>query len=281
MKVVFITGASSGIGFDAARLLAREGNKVYAAARRVELMEPLKDDGVVPMRMDVTDPESVETAVSTVLEAEGRIDVLVNNAGFGYFGAIETVPIEDARNQLDVNLFGLADLCRRVLPSMRENGGGRIVNVSSIAGKAVLYFGGWYHVSKYAVEAFSDALRIEMKPFGVDVVLIEPGGIHTAWGTIAADHLEESSAGTAYSVPAGVEAGVLRKAYTSSILPGPEVVAKAIVKAVSAGHPRTRYRIGLGSSSMLFLHTILPDRWWDSIARLAASPTVLRLASRL
>ena len=137
-QVILITGASSGIGFDAAEALAKQGHRVYAAARRVERMEPLKALGVVPLRMDVTDEASMEEGVRMVLEAEGRIDALVNNAGYGYFGAIENVPLEDARRQLEVNVFGLARLCQLVLPSMREQGSGRIVNISSVAGKAVL-----------------------------------------------------------------------------------------------------------------------------------------------
>ena len=148
-KVILVTGASSGIGFDAAQALARQGHRVYAAARRVERMEPLKEDGVVPVRLDVTDEASMEACVRTILEKEGRIDALVNNAGYGYFGAIENVPLEEARRQVEVNVFDLARLCQLVLPSMREQGSGRIVNISSIAGKAVIYFGGWYHVSKY------------------------------------------------------------------------------------------------------------------------------------
>ena len=149
MKVILVTGASSGIGFDAAEALARQGHRVYAAARRVERMEPLKAFGVVPLRMDVTDEASMEAGVKTILETEGRIDALVNNAGYGYFGAIENVPLEEARRQLEVNVFGLARLCQLVIPSMREQGSGRIVNISSVAGKTVLYFGGWYHVSKF------------------------------------------------------------------------------------------------------------------------------------
>ena len=192
-KVVLITGASSGIGFDAAQTLARQGHKVYAAARRVELMEPLKREGVKVLRMDVTERQSMEEGVKAVLDMEGRIDVLVNNAGYGYFGAVENVTMEEARRQVEVNVFGLAALCKLVLPVMRNQGGGRIINTSSIAGKMVLPFGAWYHVTKYSVEALSDALRMEMKPFGVDVVMIEPGGIKTDWGIIAAKHLAESS----------------------------------------------------------------------------------------
>ena len=266
-KVILITGASSGIGFDAAASLARQGHRVYAAARRVERMEPLKALGVVPLRMDVTDEASMEAGVRTVLEAEGRIDVLVNNAGYGYFGAIENVSMEEARRQQEVNVFGLARLCQLVLPSMREQGSGRIVNTASVAGKTVLYFGGWYHVSKYSVEALSDALRMELKPFGIDVSMIEPGGIRTDWGIIAADHLAESSKGTPYEAEGLREAETMRKAYSMRLLSKPSVVARAISKAVNSRRPRARYRVGFGAHTLVFLHTILPARWWDALFR--------------
>ena len=267
-KVILITGASSGIGFDAAASLARQGHRVYAAARRVERMEPLKALGVVPLRMDVTDEASMEAGVRTVLEAEGRIDVLVNNAGYGYFGAIENVPMEEARRQQEVNVFGLARLCQLVLPSMREQGSGRIVNTASVAGKTVLYFGGWYHVSKYSVEALSDALRMELKPFGIDVSMIEPGGIQTDWGIIAADHLAESSKGTPYEAEGLREAETMRKAYSMRLLSKPSVVARAISKAVNSRRPRARYRVGFGAHTLVFLHALLPARWWDALFRL-------------
>ena len=266
-KVILITGASSGIGFDAARTLARQGHRVYAAARRVERMEPLREDGVVPVRMDVTDEESMQACVRTILEKEGRIDVLVNNAGYGYFGAIENVTLEEARKQLEVNVFGLARMCQLVLPSMREQGSGRIINTSSIAGKAVVYFGGWYHVSKYSVEALSDALRMEVKPFGIDVSIIEPGGIKTDWGLIAADHLAESSKGTPYEKEGIRESETMRKGYSISLLSNPSVVTRAISRAVNSRHPRARYRIGFGARTLVFLHAILPTRWWDAMMR--------------
>ena len=267
-KVILVTGASSGIGFDAAVALAKQGHRVYAAARRVERMEPLKAFGVVPLRMDVTDDASMEAGVRTVLEAEGRIDALVNNAGYGYFGAIENVPLEEARRQLEVNVFGLARLCQLVIPCMREQGSGRIVNISSVAGKAVLYFGGWYHVSKFSVEALSDALRMELKPFGIDVSMIEPGGIKTNWGIIAADHLAESSKDTPYEAEGLRESETMRKAYSMRLLSNPSVVTCAISKAVNNRHPRARYRVGFGAHTLVFLHTILPARWWDALFRL-------------
>lgn len=266
-KVILLTGASSGIGYDAAIMLAEQGHKVYAAARRVEKMEPLREKGIIPIYMDVTDETSMDEGVNAVMDAEGRIDVLVNNAGYGYFGAVENVPMEDARRQVEVNVFGLAHLCQKVLPIMRKQGSGRIVNTSSVAGRSVLYYGGWYHVTKYSVEALSDALRMEMKPFGIDVVMIEPGAIKTDWGPIAADHLAESSKGTAYEETALKEAKAIQWLYNSNYLSKPSVVAKAIKKAVNRRHPRARYRIGAFSGTLVFLHWLLPAKWWDAIIR--------------
>lgn len=266
-QVILITGASSGIGFDAARMLAQQGHKVYAAARRTELMEPLREYGVDILKMDVTDEASMQQGVSHVLDAEGRIDVLINNAGYGYFGSIENVAMEEARRQLEVNVFGLARLCQMVLPTMREQGRGRIINTASVAGKAVLYFGGWYNVSKFSVEAFSDALRMEMKPFGIDVVMIEPGGIKTEWGIIAARHLTESSRGTAYEEAALREADTLDKVYHMNLLSKPVVVAKAICRAVNRRRPKARYRVGFAANTIVLSHALLPARWWDALMR--------------
>lgn len=267
-KVILITGASSGIGYDTATRLAKQGHKVYGAARRIDKMQPLKELGVTPIKMDVTDDASMIAGVNTVMEAEGRIDVLVNNAGYGYFGAIENVSMEEARKQLEVNVFGLARLTQLVIPHMRQQGSGRIVNLASIAGKLALYFGGWYHVSKFAVEGFSDALRMEQKPFGIDVVIIEPGGIRTEWGVIAADHLAESSKGTVYEQAALNEANAMKYTYTrAKLLSNPSVIAKAICKGVNKRHPKARYRTGMGSHSLVFLHWLLPSKWWDGLMR--------------
>ena len=274
---ILVTGASSGIGFETAKELAQLGHTVYAGARRVALMEPLREFGVTPVELDVTSEESIVEC----LEAVGPVDVLVNNAGYGYFGPIETVSLEEARRQLEVNLFGLAALTKAVLPGMRSRGFGRIVNIGSVAGKAAMSFGGWYNVSKFAVEAFSDALRIEMKPFGVSVVLIEPGTIKTAWGDIAADHLAECVAGTAYEEAGLRQAGVMHKGYTLKALSAPSVVTRAIVRAVTARRPRTRYRPGLGASSIVFWHAVLPSRWWDALVRQLSSPGLSRFAAKL
>ena len=266
-KVILITGGSSGIGYEAAQRLARMGHKVYAAARRTALMEPLVADGVTPLALDVTDDASRHMCVDTVLQREGRIDVLVNNAGYGYFGAVECVPLEDARRQMEVNVFGLAEMTRLVLPSMRSQHSGRIVNVASIAGRAVFPFGGWYHVSKYSVEAISDALRIELKPFGIDVAIIEPGCIKTDWGIIAADHLDECSRGTAYEPTALREAAAMRWAYQCNYMSNPSIIARAIVRASTSRSPRTRYRLGRFAFTTTVMHALLPARWWDAMVR--------------
>ncbi len=268
-KVILITGGSSGIGYEAASMLAAKGHKVYAAARRTEKIEPLKELGVKALPLDVTDPASAEACVHAVLEAEGRLDVLVNNAGYGYFGPLECVPMEEARRQLDTNVFGLVQMCRLVIPQMRLQGSGRIINISSLAGQACFLYGGWYHVSKYSVEALSDTMRIDLRKFGIDVVKIEPGGIRTAWGHIAADHLEECTRGSVYEDSALNEARLFHYGYDSKFLAPPSSAARTIVKAACSRRPRVRYRPGAGASSLLFLHKILPARWWDSIMRLA------------
>ena len=279
-KIILITGASSGIGRDAALKLAGQGHRVYAAARRTDKLDELREEfaertekasgkckpgSILPLALDITDEASIEAAVETIIQKEGHIDVLVNNAGFGYFGPIETVPIEEARKQLDVNIFGLASLTKKVLPFMRQNGGGRIINISSIAGRITVPFGGWYNISKYAVEAFSDALRMEVKPYGIKVSIIEPGGIKTAWGGIAADHLEESAAGSVYEERAGRFARTIRKGYGGNLLSPASRIANAISRATNARRPKLRYRTGTGAHSGVFFHAILPARWWDAI----------------
>ena len=266
-KVILITGASSGIGYNAALILAEQGHRVYGAARRVELLEQLREYGVTPVRMDVTDDASMVDGVNAIIDAEGRIDVLINNAGYGYMGAIENVTIAEAKRQLEVNVFGLARLTQLVLPHMRAQKSGRIINTSSVAGKAVIPFGGWYNVSKYSLEALSDALRIEVKPFGIKVCLIEPGGIKTDWGIIAADNLSVSSKDTAYEDAGLKMARLLKIGYTSNFLSNPIRVAKAIARAANSRCPKVRYRLGAGSGLIVILHALLPARWWDALMR--------------
>ncbi len=266
--VVLLTGASSGIGYDVAPLLVRYGYTVYGAARRVEKIEELASEGVKALSMDVTDEASMEAAVQQIIDAEGRIDVLINNAGYGSYGAIEDVPIDEARRQFEVNLFGLARLTQLVLPHMRARGRGRILNISSMAGRITMPLGAWYHATKYALEAFSDALRMEVEEFGIDVVIIEPGGIKTPWGLIAADYLEESSRNGVYAAQAQHVAANMRKLYSpSSSLSEPKVISRTILRALEARRPKTRYLVGFGAKPSVFLHTVLPDRLFDKVAR--------------
>src|SRR6516164_3306739 len=180
-KVALVTGASSGIGEATARQLAAAGFTVYAAARRTERMQQLTEAGIRPIAMDVTDDASMQTGVKTILNEQGRIDALVNNAGYGSYGALEDVPMSEARAQMEVNVFGAARLIQLVLPQMRQQRSGTIVNITSMGGKIYTPLGAWYHATKHALEALSDCLRMELKPFGINVVVIEPGGIRTEW----------------------------------------------------------------------------------------------------
>ena len=269
-KVILLTGASSGIGYQTAESLAKEGHVVYGAARRIEKMETLKQFGVKPMYLDVTYEESIKSAIDTIIGNEGRIDVLINNAGYGSYGAIEDVEISEAKMQFEVNLFGLARLVQLVLPHMRKQKSGRIINVSSMGGRLTTYFGAWYHATKYALEAFSDALRMEVSDFGIDVSLIEPGGIKTDWGIIAADKLANSAKGGAYEKEASKTAEGMKKQYSGNMLSNPIVITKAISKAVNSNRPKARYLIGFMAKPLVFLHTILPARVFDKIMKSAS-----------
>jgi NAD(P)-dependent dehydrogenase (short-subunit alcohol dehydrogenase family) len=274
-KTALITGASSGIGEAAALQLAELGYTVYAGARRVERMSDLADRGIRTRAVDVTDDASMVALVEAVLGETGRVDVLVNNAGYGLYGALEDVPIEEARRQFDVNLFGLARLTQLVLPQMRAQRDGYIVNVSSMGGKIWEPLGSWYHASKFAVEGLSDSLRVEVAEFGIKVVIIQPGPIRSEWSGIAADQLEVTSASTPYTRQAKMVGAGLRAVDHMRLASGPEVVAEAIAKAVQSLKPRTRYIVGSGARPMLLAERILPDRGFDKFIQLG-----YRLASR-
>lgn len=264
-KVVLVTGASSGIGKYTAMELHNKGYIVYGAARRTEKLNELEVKGINTISLDVTIEESVVNCVNTILEKEGNIDILVNNAGYGSYGAIEDVPIEEARHQFEVNIFGLARLTQLVLPKMRENKYGKIVNISSIGGKIYSPFGGWYHATKHALEGFSDCLRLETKTFGIDVVIIEPGGIATEWGDISAENLIKTSGSNAYAEAANKTAKGMKEMYSSKKLTKPSVIAKVILKAVRARHPKTRYAAGYMAGLSLFGRRWLTDKMFDRI----------------
>jgi len=264
-KVVLITGASSGIGKETAKVLHENGFIVYGAARRLERMDELKTLGIKVIAMDVTNDESMVAGVDTILKKEGRIDVLVNNAGYGSYGSVEDVPLDEARRQFEVNIFGLARLCQLVLPSMRNNKHGKIVNISSMGGKIYTPLGAWYHGTKHALEGFSDCLRVETKQFGVDVIIIEPGGIKTEWGDIAIDNMMKTSGTTAYGSFAEKVARMFNASYEAKGVSEPIVIAKTILKAITAKKPKTRYAAGYMAKPYLFLRKILPDKVFDAI----------------
>jgi short-subunit dehydrogenase len=265
-KVALVTGASSGIGYEAAIQLHDKGFIVYGAARRMDLLETLVAKGINIVSLDVTKDDSMQACIESIISKEGRIDVLVNNAGYGSFGAVEDVSMEEARRQMDVNVFGLARMSQLVLPHMRKQKTGRIINITSIGGKVHSPFGGWYHATKFAVEGLSDCMRMELNDKGIKVILVEPGGIKTEWGAIAADNLLKSSKDGAYSELATQVAESTKKTYTSGkFLSSPSLIAKTIVKASTKKNPKTRYLVGAGAKPALFLRRILTDKAYDRV----------------
>lgn len=263
MKTILITGASSGIGAATGSRLLEEGHTVYGAARRVERMRELEERGGTALSMDITVEEEVRAAVERVATEAGGVDVLVNNAGFGLYGAMEDTPLEEARYQFEVNLFGLARLTQLVLPGMRERGSGTIVNVSSMGGKIYTPLGAWYHATKHALEGWSDCLRLELAPFGVDVVLIQPGIIETEFDDVMVEPMLERSGDSAYGELARDVADSTRDVYEPGSGSPPAAVAETIAKAVKARRPRTRYPVGKLARPLMLARKWLPDRVFD------------------
>jgi len=264
-KIALITGASSGMGKSTAKILQSQGYKVYGAARRLEEMNDLKDKGISIVSLDLTKDESIVNCVNTILDKEGKIDILINNAGYGSYGAVEDVSIEEAKRQFEVNMFGLARITQLVLPKMRENQFGRIVNISSMGGKIYTPLGAWYHATKHAVEGWSDCLRLEVKPFGIDVVVVEPGGIKTPWGTIAADNLRKTSGKGAYSTFANNVADGMEKTYTNNSLTDVDVLGNVIAKATTVKKPKTRYVKGYMAKPAIAIRKWFGDRAFDKM----------------
>jgi NAD(P)-dependent dehydrogenase (short-subunit alcohol dehydrogenase family) len=267
-KAVLITGCSTGIGRATAERLADRGWTVYATARRPESIEDLRGKGCKTLALDVTDEQSMEAAVREVEAAEGAVGVLVNNAGYSQSGAVESVKLADVRAQFETNVFGLVRMCQLVLPGMRRQRWGKIVNVSSMGGKLTFPGGGVYHGTKHAVEALSDALRFEVRGFGVDVIVIEPGLIKTQFGDAAVSKIESgTTADGPYAEFNAAVAEATAGAYEGPIAKlggGPEVVARKIEKAISRRRPKTRYPVTPSARMILGLHTVLPDRGWDA-----------------
>jgi len=262
-KVALVTGASSGIGKETAKLLVQNGFVVYGAARRTEKMKDLEESGVKLIAMDVTNDDSMVKGVNDILKNEERIDVLVNNAGYGSYGSLEDVPISEAKYQFEVNIFGLARLTQLVLPTMRKQHSGRIINISSIGGSIGEPHGTWYHATKFAVEGLSDSLRMELKQFGIDVVVIKPGAIITEWNKIARENLLKVSGNTDYKILAAKHVKIFEAADKKGSLP--IVVAKTIVKSAMANKPKTRYATGGGAKIILLLRSVLSDRMFDRL----------------
>jgi NAD(P)-dependent dehydrogenase (short-subunit alcohol dehydrogenase family) len=269
-KAVLITGCSSGIGHATAELLAREGWTVYATARRPETLTDLERAGCRTLALDVTDEASMRAAVDVVVQAEGAVGVLVNNAGYSQSGAVESVQLDQVRRQFETNVFGLIGMCQLVLPGMRDQHWGRIVNLSSMGGRLTFPGGGLYHASKYAVESISDALRFEVRGFGVEVIVIEPGLIVTNFGETAAGSVGSAPGGGPYE---DFNRGVARA--TEQVYKGPlaklggqpDVVAKTIAGALKADRPKTRYPVTASARVMMGQRKLLPDRLWDLLMR--------------
>jgi NAD(P)-dependent dehydrogenase (short-subunit alcohol dehydrogenase family) len=265
-KVALVTGASSGMGKETAKRLLQEGLVVYVAARRLDQMEDLRSLGAVPLKMDITVEEDVVAAITQIQSAHGGLDVLVNNAGFGMYGSMEESTIEDARYQFEVNLFGMARLTQLALPAMRKKGAGTIINISSMGGKIYTPLGSWYHATKHAVEGWSDCLRIELAPFGIQVVIIEPGAIATEWGNVLLEPMLKRSGHGPYQALAQAMAKAMRSSYAKagSASP-PSVVADAILQAVRARRPKTRYVMGKLAKPLMFVRKYFGDRFFDML----------------
>jgi short-subunit dehydrogenase len=262
-QVALITGASSGIGKETARLLHDDDFEVYAAARRLEKMEDIRGLGVRTLRMDISDDVSMVSGVNSILSQEGRIDVLVNNAGYGSLGSLEDTPMTEAKYQFEVNLFGMARLCQLVIPTMRGQGSGKIINVTSIGGKITEPHACWYHASKFAAEGLSDCLRMELKQFGIDVIVIEPGSTKTEWSAIARENLANTSGTTIYRDLVLKHLRILEVAERFSSKPS--LIAKVILKAVHARNPRPRYAAGRGALILLGIRKTISDSIYDRL----------------
>jgi NAD(P)-dependent dehydrogenase (short-subunit alcohol dehydrogenase family) len=264
-RPVLITGCSTGIGRATAERLADDGWNVHATARKLEAIEELGKRGCKLNELDVTDERSMEKAVAEV-EKDGPIGALVNNAGYSQSGAIETIPMDSVRRQFETNVFGLMRMCQLVLPGMRGASSGRIVNLSSMGGKLTFPGGGVYHATKHAVEALSDALRFEVKGFGIEVVVIEPGLIVTEFGETAAGSLGEVDEHGPYAEFNMEVAKATADAYTGGMArfgAGPEAVAKTISKAITTRRPSTRYKVTPSARVVMGMRGVMTDRMWD------------------
>jgi NADP-dependent 3-hydroxy acid dehydrogenase YdfG len=269
-RAVLITGCSSGIGEATAAHLAENGWTVYATARRPETLSGLEAKGCKPLALDVTDEASRQAAVDAVVEAEGAVGVLINNAGWSQSGAVESVPDERVRAQFETNVFGPLALTRLVLPGMRAQGWGKVVNISSMGGEFTFPGGGLYHATKYAIEALSDAMRFEVKNFGIDVIIIQPGLITSGFSEVTAREIGAGATAdgpyTDFNKAVGdASLGVYKKGPLSRIAGPPSTVAEAIGKALAAKRPKARYKVTPSARVLMGLNSVLPDAGWDKV----------------
>jgi len=264
-KTALVTGASSGMGKSIAKRLLQDGFQVYAAARSVDKMQDLAKLGAQPLRMDVSKDEEIVAGVEAILNQTGGVDVLVNNAGFGLYGPIEEIGIDEARYQFEVNVFGAARLTQLLLPAMRAKRAGTIVNVTSMGGKIYSVLGGWYHATKHALEGWSDCLRIEVAEFGIKVVIVEPGVIETGFGDAATDSIVKRSANGPYGRLVRMVAKSLKSTYGQGTGTSPDVIANVVSGAVADRNPRTRYAAGKFAKMLIRMRIWLGDRMFDRI----------------
>lgn len=270
-KVILVTGAASGIGKATVLKFLAEGHIVYATGRNIEDLKKLELAGARVLYIDVTDDETMSQGVKHILDKESRIDILVNNAGYGLYGSVEDVDMDKVRRQFEVNLFGLGRMTQLVLPSMRQNKSGLIVNISSIGGKIYTPLGDWYHATKHAVEGLSDCLRLELKPFNIKVVIIEPGAIASQWSNVATEQLMETSGNGAYKNLAQVAKKMMEDTYVKKSAASPDVIADIIYKASISKNPKTRYTAPFEATAFVFLRRILPDKVFDfALAKMLA-----------
>lgn len=265
-KVILITGASSGMGKETARQLIKEGHIVYGVARRIDKMEDLMQMGGKALALDVTDETQIKKVVAQIITEQGKIDVLINNAGYAVYGAVEDVSLEDARRQFEVNIFGLAAITKEVLPYMRSQKSGKIINISSMGGKMYTLLGAWYHASKHALEGWSDCLRLELKPHNIDVVIVEPGAIITEFGEVMTQPMLERANGGAYEDMSKLMAKAVQGSYDKPNAASPaSVISNTISKIIKANRPKTRYRVGKYAKPLVWMRVFLGDRIFDSV----------------
>lgn len=265
-KVILITGASSGMGKEAAIALIKQGHTVYTAARRIDQMKDLQALGGFPLQMDISNSADIDRVVQTILAKSKKIDVLWNNAGYGLFGSVEEIPMDEARKQFEVNIFGLAALTQKIIPYMREARSGTIINTSSMGGKMYTPLGAWYHATKHALEGWSDCLRLELQQFNIQVVILEPGVIATAFGDVLSEPITRfSGKGPYQKFTRAVELATENAYNKPNGASSPELIARTIVQIVHTKKPKSRYRVGKLAKPLVWIRTYLGDKIFDKL----------------